>query len=937
MQTRQKLLSLAVLGVLSASFSAAHAQTTPAPAPTPAPSAKIERVEVTGSNIKRVDTETAAPITIITRDEIARSGQTTITQLLRELPINAAGGLTELTGSGSFSAGAASASLRGLGSSATLVLLNGRRIAPYGLADPNFGQSGVVNLNAIPLDVIDRIEILKDGASAIYGSEAIAGVINIILRRDFTGAQLGLTAAANKDGKYGSETVTAGFGYGDLARDRFNIFGNVEMYKQDQVLFKEVESFINRQQFKDVYLTGVPNSAYSPFLTYITNAAGATGPAAGPGCPASSTIPAVPFLLTSGPGTMCLYDQWEYVLVQPKAKRDSFFARANWDVTPNTSLYAEGSYVESETYFLGPPRAVGQGTGATFNPTTGRLTPAPQQFAIGHPNNPFNRLTSVRGRTDAVGRQDNEVKSKTTRIVLGGKTTFGIFDAEAGYMFNKGEIESYNYNELRLDRLAQAFGFTYGTNAQGNPILLANPAGGYFNFSNPNGGQVTADSLRINAKDDAVSQFEVFDVKMSGELFRIAGGGVSMAAGAEFRKEERKVTPDAAKVAGNIFGRGVGTADGERDVRTLFGEVVVPLMKNLEIQAALRYDKYSDYGNSTTPKLAFSYSPIADLKIRGSYAEGFRAPSLTEITRSATSGFFNGIDDPRRCNRASGITVGCGLSIPGLIVANPLVQPEEAESYTLGLVWDINKDSSFSFDYFRILREKEISFLSLNEILLNEGSTDPRYAGRITRDPGNTNAAIPNDPGAILFVSTGFDNLGKTHVEGVDMDLRHRLNLGERGKLNLNAVATFYIEQKGSGAPGARLISYNGYRNAPKWRGQLRGSWEIKSWTHTAQLNWLGSMRSHSSLESLSGTGLAAARDCANPVGTYLGVCRIRDHFTLDLSTEWRGIKNLRVNLAARNVTNQKPQLDPLARPFNFVWYQPQGLYLVGSVRYDFK
>ena len=149
---------------------------------------KIEKIEVTGTNIKRVDIETAAPITIITREDIERSGMTTVSELLKQLPSNAIGGLNDLTGQNSFSTGASSISLRGLGSAATLVLLNGRRIAPFGTANPNAGQSAVVNIDSLPLDVVDRIEVLKDGASAIYGSEAIAGVVNIILRRDFTGS-----------------------------------------------------------------------------------------------------------------------------------------------------------------------------------------------------------------------------------------------------------------------------------------------------------------------------------------------------------------------------------------------------------------------------------------------------------------------------------------------------------------------------------------------------------------------------------------------------------------------------------------------------------------------------------------------------------------------------------------------------------------------------
>ena len=921
---RALVAALAAIGV--ATVGLAHAQTAPA---------KVEKIEVTGSNIKRVDAETASPIQIITQDEIRRSGKQTVTELLRELPINAAGGLTELTGSGSFSAGAASASLRGLGSTATLVLLNGRRIAPYGLADPNFGQSGVVNLNAIPVDVIERIEILKDGASAIYGSEAVAGVINIILRKDYKGGQVGVNAATNNKGLYDTRSVVATVGFGDLAKNRYNAFVNFEGYRQDPVRFVEVQDFLNRQQFRDVYLTGVQNSAFSPFLTYISNAAGATAPTAGAACPAANNISSQTFLGVAG--TMCLYDNVSRSEIVPKVERTSVFARGTIDVSATTQVYAEGSYVKNSAYFSGFPQAVGQGTGATFNPSTGRLNPAPTQLAIGHPNNPFARLTATRARMDAVGPQDNEVISETTRGVVGIKTTLGRFDFESGLLFNRNEQEAINHNAIRYDRLVQAFGFTVVPNAVGNPTLVANPAGGFYNWAAPNSGTITADSIRINAKDFATSKFTVWDAKISGEVGQMAGGAVGMAAGVEYRKETRVVRPDAEKIRGNIFGRGVASVEGERTVSTVFGELVMPVFKNVEVQAAVRYDRYSDYGSSLTPKLAASWAPLSNLKVRGSFARGFRAPSLTEITRSSTSGFFNGVDDPRRCNRAAGITVGCGLSIPGLIVAFPGVQPEKAESYTGGVVWEVSTNTNVSVDYFSIARKNEISFLSLNEILLNEGSTNPLYANRVVRDPANTSTQVPSDPGAILFVSTSFANLGETRVKGIDFDIRHRISLGAHGRLTLSGIATMYTDQRGSGVAGQPVISYSGFRNAPEWRGQLRATWETGSWTNTGVMNVVGPFKSHSNPEINSAAGQATIRDCGNVNNTYLGICTVATYVTFDAGTEYRGFKNWRLNLTVRNLANARPSMDPLARPFNLNWYQPQGMNFVAGARYSWN
>jgi len=926
------LTAVGAFGALSAGTAFAQA----------APEKKTERIEVTGSNIKRVDAESSAPIQVITQEEIRRSGRQTVTELLRELPINAAGGLTELTGSGSFSSGASSASLRGLGSTATLVLLNGRRIAPYGLADPNFGQSGVTNLNSIPVDVIERIEILKDGASAIYGSEAVAGVINIILRKDYKGGQVGANATTNNKGLYNTQTAVATIGFGDLAKDRYNAFVNFEAYKQKSVRFVEVQDFLNRQQFRDVYGTGLISSAFSPFLTYTSNAAGAGVSAAGAACPAANVVSNLfnGFNITgTATGTACVYDNISRSEIVPKVERTSAFARGTFDVSGTTQLYAEGSYVKNSVYFLGFPQAVGAGTGATFNPSSGRLNPSPTRLAIGHPNNPFARETFVRARMDAIGPQDNEVESKTTRVVAGVKTTLGKFDFESGVMYNRNQQDTTNHNAIRYDRLVAAFGLTVVPNAVGNPTLVPNPAGGGYNWAAPNSGTVTADSIRINAVDKADSKFTVWDAKLSGEIGQMAGGAASFASGVEYRKEDRVVRPDAEKIRGNIFGRGVASVEGSRNVATVFGELILPVRKNVEVQLAARYDRYSDYGTSLTPKVAASWAPMSSLKVRASFARGFRAPALTEITRSSTSGFFNGVDDPRRCNRGATppFTVGCALSIPGLIIAFPGVQPEKAETYSAGFVWEATANTNLSVDYFSIARRNEISFLSLNEILLNEGSTNPLYANRVVRDPANTNATVPGDPGAILFVSTSFANLGETRVKGVDFDIRHRISLGEYGRLTINGLASHFLDQRGSGVAGQPLISYSGFRNAPEWRGQVRATWEVGSWTNTGAMNVVGPFKSHSNPESQSPGALAATRDCGNVNNTYLGVCTVPTYVTLDAGTEYRGFKNWRLNLTIRNLANAKPSIDPLARPFNLNWYQPQGMNFVAGVRYTWN
>jgi iron complex outermembrane recepter protein len=615
-----------------------------------------------------------------------------------------------------------------------------------------------------------------------------------------------------------------------------------------------------------------------------------------------------------------LYDQWAYAYITPKIERINGFVRGTFAISNNLEAFAELSYNDSSTFFPGTPRAVGNGVGGTFSAATGRLNNIPTSLPATHPNNPtFGTATPAavpfRYRFDVLGPQDNAVDSGVFRGLIGLKGYAAGWDFETGLLHNDSRITTYNYNEVSLPGLTQ--GITNGT----------------FNFLNPSSGAVTAQSLRIDAVDESKSVTTLFDIKGSRELFTLPGGAAGIAIGAEYRREERVLDPDLRKQNGEIFGRGVARADSSRNVRTLYAELSAPIIKGMEVQLAARHDRYSDYGSSTTPKVALAYSPTTALKVRGSYAEGFRAPSLVEAGRSATSGFFNGVDDPRRCNRGAGITVGCGLSIPGLITGSNFLKAEDAKTYTFGFVFEPTNDTNLSIDYFNIKRRNEITFLSLDDILRNEGSTDARYANRIFRDTANVNPGVPNDPGAILYVLSGFDNLGKTEVSGLDFDVRRRFTLGSAGKLTSRLTATHYITQAGSGTPDDPVVSYNGMRNAPRTRAQFVNSWEYGAWTTTVTFNYLSSFRPYTN-PVFSGT---AQTTCANPTGTYLGICNVSEYYTFDLGVEYTGIKNLRANLTARNIANRKPSNDPLARPFNTAWYSPAGLTFVGGLSYTFR
>ncbi len=862
---------------------------------------KVEKIEVTGSNIKRVDSETAAPIQIITREEIARSGKTTVTELLRSLPTNAGGGLNDITGANSFSSGASTVSLRGLGSAATLVLLNGRRVAPFGPADPNFGQSAAINLDALPLDVVDRVEILKDGASAIYGSEAIAGVVNIILRKDFSGALVGGSFSINKDSEYQVKRAAATVGYGDLAQDRYNVFVNYERLEREKVTVNSVENYILRPELN-------LNNTYATFRRFASSFAGnylrglydpVTGAATALAFMPAASQPAncVPAAIKIN--GICRWDNVDRTDLVPKSDRDSLFARGSLDINANLSAYAEAGFNRTVTSYRGSPQVYGD-FGVWYSSTQQRLVNLQEFLPVGHPNNPFTTPIIYRHRFTEVGNTDRSTTAEATRLLAGLKGTNSNIDWETGLLFTKNTAKVVNYNQIRASVLTDAV------------------RKGTYNFFSPESGAVKPSDLRIDTKDDADSSFMIFDAKASTELMQTKNGPIGLAAGFEHRKEERTATPDGEKLKGEVVGFGAAFADGSRKVNSFFAELNVPLFKDAEMQLAARTDGYSDYGRSTTPKVALKWKVVPTLALRGSFAKGFRAPSLTEISRSSVTAFYGGITDPKRC--INGDEPSCSQTVAALLENAQTLNPETATTTNFGFIWDAGKDTSVTLDYFDIRRKNEINLLDPDLILSNEGATTGIYANRIVRGP-----VLPGEAfGALQAIRNFFFNGGETIVQGVDVEIRNRLNLGAYGKLSTTASSTYYKSFRGN--TGDEPIVEFGSAGFPRFRGTVRTEWEYRDVVVGAT--------------GIYNRGYDTPRDptrsCAAQVQPGFP-CKVAGNATMDMSFGYTGIKNLTLSVVARNIFDKKPPLDALARPLNFTYHPFQSTYFTFGATYKFK
>ncbi len=848
---------------------------------------RVEKIEVTGTNIKRVDTETASPVTIITREEIQRSGATTVSEVIRQIPANNAGSFSE-NSLNSFAAGASAVSLRGLGAQATLILLNGRRLTPYPFA--NGAQVTFVDLNTVPLEVVDRIEVLKDGASAIYGSEAMAGVINIILRKDFKGAEVGANYAVTSEHDAAAWRATGTLGFGDLARDRWNFFANFEHREQDPIKAADrawtstgtLVTFGNQTRHS---ANGYPGN----FQARPGTTPGFTGTVAVPGC--------APDRLFAG---VCrLAEVSSYLTTVPDNERNSVFGRFSWELSANHTFFAEAGFMKNETYIQSTPAFPTSWLRAT-DLTLQSITPI--ILPVGHPNNPYSAPVNLLYSFEDVGPRDQLLTSEYTRILGGFKGTIGTWDYDAALGFNKNETTQERGGFINADvyrRVLADRSYYFGDRSRNSDALYA---------------QLSPKISRVGE-----SKSTYVDARVSKELMQWANGPLGFAAGVEHRKEELSDKPDALVASGSIVGLGSTAASGDRNVTSVFGEFSIPILRNLEAQLALRYDKYSDYGNSTTPKVGIKWSPVRTFALRGTYAEGFRAPGLPEIQNSFAAGFFNGVEDPVRCPVTQS-NADCFFSIPAVIGANPQLKPEESKSFTVGMVWEPSPDTTLTIDYYDIKRDNEITTIDLTFLLQNEAL----FPGRVTRNPATPGEGLP---GTIQSVNLIYANLSKTETSGIDVEFRHRFNLGQYGKLGTVFYGAYTDKWKFAVNEGEELVNYNGTHNQPRFNGNLTFEYETGPWFLFHRTNYTGR-------QLWAGTPF---QTCPATVAA-VGGCKIGAWTTQDVGVRYTGFKNLTLRAGIRNLQNKAPRLDlNNTELYNLTYHNILGkVYNVG-LNYAFK
>lgn len=920
--SKKRLLAAAV-GLACSHMAFAQQQDQPPAQPT-------QRVVVTGSAIARIDAETATPVTVIRREDIVRTGANSVTELLNTLTA-ATGSLTDIGGSNSFAGGASSASLRNLGKQSTLVLLNSRRVAPYALADYN---EVFTNLDSLPLDAIERVEVLRSGGSSLYGSDAVAGVINIITRNDYRGVQLKASqdqSLKNSEFKTRNASITGGIG--DFAADGYNVLANVEVFKREPVMWRSVVDDINPiygEKFTTVARgsgrmfgsRGAPSSFSYP--GNILGFEGGGGPVAG-----CATVAA----------GLCQYDRFSRFEAIPEAERVNALVSGRMRINDKVDAFAEVLIARTKTTYQGAfPTYDSTAPDVVWgNPSTGeRLSFTYLPLRADHPLNQVGEPAALRYRfADAGG--ETVVKSTEYRALTGLKGTWDKYDWETavGVMGSKTKMRG------RGALSASGFRQVIGDYTQYDENFTPTDPN-FFNRDYKIGGQNSAATLNAlfpeNGYDGKITQFFV-DGKISGEVARWGERSITAAVGGELRHEKFAINPTSNLLNGDIVGNGSATANAKRMTGAAFAEVNVPVTNTFELIGAARVDKYEDFDAHVSPKLAFRWEASKALLLRGTVESGFRAPNLTESAQSSKFGFDNGVVDPRRCPQALALAQDlraraealgdsdpnavlfnaradtvegneCAAGVFSNIRNNPDLEPETSRSATLGFVFEPVKGYNIALDYWRIERKDEIGLKSTDDLLAAE-SDQPAgtiergtLAGDKTFTPAEQ-AQYGVTTGALLGTAGRFENVSKTKTSGFDLTGSARFRTG-LGRVTVDANATYLMDLRYfSTARGDYGDNLAGRYDSPRLTANTTVALDSGNFSNALRASYESDTQLRDDFfdESFTTEGCEAR-------GWTASECRVGSYVRWDYTMAYRGFKGWTLTAFVRNIFNHRPPVD---------------------------
>ena len=806
-ESRRLVLSSIAAAVLILA-NQAHAQT----------EAPMTRVEVTGTSIKRLAAEQALPVTVVKAEDIVKQGMTTLADLMMSLP--------ESNSLQPSNAGAGTnINLRGLGVNRTLVLLNGRRLANEATAD------GFQSLDIIPISALARVEVLRDGASSIYGSDAIGGVVNFITKRSFTGTELSAQAVKpQRTGGGDEKRMTATWGIGDLEKDGWNFYATGDFHKRNRLLAKDRQGFIPTAD----ELTAIgraPTLGTGGYATPANFTSSANKTAANPyyatGCVAPYSI--------QGQKSTCILNDQEYGTLLHANKQLTMYAKATKRINEDHTIALEYSRGDATIFATkNPTQVLAVGSAQPILPSTSKWYPGnsggvPAVPGLTLKGVPLTVSWAVGDHGPAITRD----RQLNQRLSLQADGHLGDWDYKAGLTYGLSQRDGYYYSGY-FDGMGLITGLANGVL---NPFGAQDQAGlDYLNT-------IAADGMQNRHSQTTNSGI---DLTLSRPLMKLAGGDMSIAIGADLHRDTYNDTK-LDQAAAITYAKSV-PAHGEaaRNLTGLMAELDIPITKELDIDAAIRADRFSDVGTTVNPKISFRYQPTKSLMFRGSANTGFRAPTLfdrygyrTNVANTTTSAKW---DDPVLCPGGIVGQPGTGTALPGynaadvcnaklnkLTGSNNSLKPEKSVGGTLGVVIEPMKSLTMSFDYWQVNMKDMLANLP-EQVYFTQYAT---YKNLFVRNPDGT----------LAYINNTTMNLGGQKAGGVDVSINYLLPKTTYGQFKVGLDGTYLTRFDNQLFAGDAYVSNIGqFGNAsngtvssfpiitPRWKHVLKLSWSYGDW-----------------------------------------------------------------------------------------------------------
>ncbi|MDZ7282826.1 TonB-dependent receptor [Sphingomonas sanguinis] len=892
--------------------------TTSAPATTDAPAQAAtpgKDIVVTGTLFRRTNTETPSPVTVLTADSLRKAGINNVSDAVRSISADSSGSIPTAFANG-FGAGSSAVSLRGLTVNSTLTLIDGMRTANYPLSDD--GQRSFVDLNTIPDAIVERVDVLKDGASANYGADAIGGVVNIIMKKEITGVAGTLEGGVTQRGDGGEQRATLTLGTGKLSEKGFNVYISGE-YQHDDPIWSRNRGF--PYNTADLTRIGgdnnqagsvVPGSTTSALVAPTTqltpgNILSGSGIATGPfqvlnpnGC--TGTTSPVSGALGNGCTQNTVAD---YGQIAPEQTRFGVTGHATVQVNERTQAYLMASYYQNEVLAAGGPANI-----RSINPINTQNIILPAILANGqlNPNNPY----AASGQPAAIRYlfgdipASSDYKNHVLRAAAGIDGAFGD-----GWTYSVSGTIAHSWLDMTQNGYLNLAALTNAIN------------NGTYNFVDPtqNSAAVRA-ALSPTVHTQATTDLDMIQGIITKELFQLPGGPLQLGVGGSFRYEAQNdpnQNPNLTTLGLNQF-----SAIGHRTVESGYFEINAPILTSLEIDGAGRYDHYQEGYNRFSPKIGVKFTPFKQLALRGTFSKGFRAPSFAETSGTVIG--FTSAKAPCSIQLQHGATAsgsGCtggsaynqSYAIGFNTVGNPNIKPELSQSFTAGAVVQPTPWLSFTADYYNIKKTDVISGGPLSNQALAAFYGNGAMPAGYSVTPDAIDPAFPNAPLRALFVNSPFANAAALKTSGIDVSAQVQLHRDDL-RFTSRAEATYilhYLFKPSADQPYTDFVGTqspyvtSSGAGTPQWRGNWQNSVDYGPYSLTATTYYVSGYKA-------VGFDQFGTMDC-NGGSTYGGTdpnfnCHVRRFIDVDLTGSVKVNDKFTFYMNVINLTDAKAPLN---------------------------